>query len=313
MRLTKVLAALALLGATLVTTAPSAEAIDSKCDPTDTGYTCTYGPFTLDERMNVFFGVVESIPEAGYITSARATLLDHQGDPLSHHMAHLHHAVWLNADRNDLTCPSLPDRFFATGKERTKMQLPEGYGYYWSHETSQNFPQAGTDWVFNAHIDNMHSEVGHIMDVYVKLDVGFVPAAEGELIDTTPAWFDISNCTNDSEFRVPAGEGRFKRTWSIGMLRSGHFIAMYGHLHDQGVKLILRNETTGSDIFTSRALYESKKEPGYLTSMTGYSTLPGVSVSAGDNMKLTAIYKKGKKPVTDAMGIMLGAFVADQP
>jgi hypothetical protein len=86
---------------------------------------------------------------------------------------------------------------------------------------------------------------------------------------------------------------------------------MAGHLHDNGVKLILENQTQGTHIFTSRALYEEEKDPRYLTGMTVFSGLPGMSVNAGDSMKLTAIYKKAKKPVKDAMGIMIGAFVPD--
>jgi hypothetical protein len=311
MRLLKIVAALALMTGTLSVATPSASAVERGCKETSAGYTCIYGPFKLDRKMNVFTDLVDSIPEAGYITGARATLVDAQGDRVDHHMAHLHHAVWLNANKHDMTCPSYPDRFFATGKERTKTTLPEGYGYYWSNEVSQNFPQVGRNWVMNTHIDNMHGDVGHVMDVYIKLNLGFAPATESQLIDIQPAWFDIQNCTNDSEFTVPAGTGRFTTTWSYGLLQGGHFITMVGHLHDQGVKLILENDTQKTHIFTSRAKYELKSEPGYLTGMTTFSGLPGFHVDPSDSMKLTAIYKKGPKRVPDAMGIMFGAFVPD--
>ena len=42
---------------------------------------------------------------------------------------HLHHGVWLNLSRNDLTDPGLPERFFASGEEKTWSQLPAGFGY----------------------------------------------------------------------------------------------------------------------------------------------------------------------------------------
>ena len=42
---------------------------------------------------------------------------------------HLHHGVWLNMSRRDLTSPGLPERFMAAGEEKTISTSPPGYGY----------------------------------------------------------------------------------------------------------------------------------------------------------------------------------------
>src|SRR5918994_1305346 len=42
---------------------------------------------------------------------------------------HLHHGVWLNLSRRDVTWPGLPERFFAAGEEKTITTFPKGYGY----------------------------------------------------------------------------------------------------------------------------------------------------------------------------------------
>ena len=37
---------------------------------------------------------------------------------------HLHHGVWLNLGAQDATSPNLPERFFASGEEKTIFSIP---------------------------------------------------------------------------------------------------------------------------------------------------------------------------------------------
>src|SRR4051812_48879859 len=80
-------------------------AAPSSCTRTDAGYRCMYGPVDVpaDQEVRIMDGVAAP-SEAGFITSARATLVDSDGRPIPHHMVHLHHAVWLNPMKQDLTC-----------------------------------------------------------------------------------------------------------------------------------------------------------------------------------------------------------------
>lgn len=301
-----------LLVAALFPAAPAA-ALEPGCTPTELGYTCLSAPIEIiggqaNGPANGYVDLIPSIPEPGYITSARATLVDEQGQKIDHHYAHLHHAVWLNASEKDFTCSSIPDRFFATGKERTRMTLPEGYGYHWSNEPSTAYEWAGTNWLLNYHIDGMHA--GHDLTGHLRLNVTFVPASEAALTAIEPVWLDVDGACGNSEFVVEKGSGRngiYKQDWEYWMPQAGSFVALAGHLHDGGIKLKLRNTTTDSHIFTSRALYEARREPGYLTGMTNWSGLPGYSVAMNDVLRLRAVYDSTKE--RDAMGIMMAAFV----
>lgn len=285
-----------------VAAAPSAQAPEAGCHSTGEGFRCLYPMTVRYDGMTEVFRMVESPRASGFITSARATLVDDEGRRVGHHMAHLHHAVWVNPQKPDLACPLWPDRFFGSGKERTTMRLPDGFGY----EVGPN------DWGFTAHIDGMHAGHPGTFEAFIRLDLGFAPANAG-LTGIAPVWFSVTGeCDADAEFDVPRGGSRYSMSDSWQATQSGRFIAAAGHLHDGGVELKLKNVTTSQSIFTSRALYERRpREFWYLTRMTSFARAPGIVVGEGDRLRLTAVYD-GKRRWPSVMGIMLGAFVPDE-
>lgn len=310
MRLRTTVAAAVLAAGTLVTTPASAAEVAAGCHETTAGYTCFYGPYDVGpEGLEVTRRAVAP-DEAGYITDARATLVGDDGDPVSIHKVHLHHGVWVNPEAEDITCPASPgDRFFATGKERTAMDLPAGHGYYWANQGVAGFPWYGVpQWGMTAHLDGMHGAGQD--NVYVRLKLGFTTE---DLIPITPVWVDVKgSCTQDVTFDVPKstdGKNRFRISAPLDMPASGDFIGMGGHLHDGGVRLKLKNHTTDERMFVSEAVY-NKHDPWFLQKMTSFYGLPGKSVAQGDDLELTAVYNSTRK-WNDAMGIMMLALVED--
>lgn len=310
MRLARLAITLAVMIAGVITTSPAATAdVTAGCHASDGGYTCFYGPITVRRGTPAVpergIDIVGAPSNAGYITWARATLVYAGGRPVLHHAVHLHHAVWLNPQQPDMTCVEpyqWPERFFASGKERTKIAMPDGYGYRWT---------GGSHWYLNYHLDSMHGT----HRVFVKLKLGFVPQSETTgITGIRPVWLDVDNCA-DSEFDVPRdpAPGPNKRTWSFTMPEGGRFVTLAGHLHDGGRRLKLRNATTDQPMFTSRAIYEYRWN---LKAMTTYSNDVGVQVAAGDALELTSVYNDtrdgpGELAWPDVMGIMVGAFVTE--
>jgi hypothetical protein len=88
----------------------------------------------------------------------------------------------------------------------------------------------------------------------------------------------------------------------------GELVALAGHLHDGGIKLTLTDVASGDPVFVSRARYEKRKRPWYLTRMTSFAGIPGKPVDAGDALLLTAVYDSRKR-WSNVMGIMLGMLV----
>jgi hypothetical protein len=301
------LLAFSLLVPLSIVEAPAAHALDGACTETATGYSCLYGPIDVAFGENQIMDWVPGVPEAGYITSGRATLVDANNEPLAHHSVHLHHAVFLDPTREDMTCPYYPDRFFASGKERTKLELPEGYGYRWSNRPAAGYEQLGPIWLLIAHLDGMHEDSP--TETWIRFNVGFTPESEATLTDVDPVWLDVRNCTDtDPVFTVRKGSGRhgrYRENWEYTMPAGGHFVTMAGHLHDGGIKLVLNNATTGSEVFTSVAGYDEPEEPWYLTSMSAYSGLPGIAVASGDRLRLSAVYDS-THTWRQVMGIMVG-------
>jgi hypothetical protein len=315
-RTAPVVLVVALCAAALVP-APAGAAPTEGCHRNDRGYVCFYGPFDVPQGAMVeVFEAVEPPPEAGFITSMRATLVDGSGRRIAHHMVHLHHAVWVNPTKQDATCDSFAgaqfdvDRFFATGKERTKVTMPAGYGYYWNNAAA--FGQPDPFWFLAAHLDGMHGS----NETFIRLNLDFVPEAEGAgIVDVKPVWLDVRNCQGDPVYDVPRQPRQrvHKERWSYTMPEAGRFINMGGHLHDGGKRLVLRNETTGSHIYTSKAIYGMRNEPWYLTQMTATSEPQGITVAAGDQLVLTSVYDSTHRlkrfprySWRDVMGIMVG-------
>ena len=295
--------ATAVVAAGLVATPASAAQVQDGCFETQSGYTCFTGPYNVGPDGLEIQEPVDALPEEGYITSARATLVGRNGDPVSVHKVHLHHAVWVNTEEDDLTCPDLgADRFFATGKERTRMNLPNGYGYYWSNDVSI--------WGMVAHLDAMHGDGQN--NVYIKLKLGFT--TDPTITPITPVWVDVNgSCTNDVTFNVPKstdGRNRYRVSAPLEMPASGRFIGMGGHLHDGGVRLKLQNQTTNKQLFVSEAIYD-RHDRWFLKRMTSFYGLPGKPVAEGDDLKLTAVYNSTRR-WKDAMGIMMLALVEDE-
>src|SRR6476646_270741 len=91
-----------------------------------------YGPVHLDPGQNIidFSGLDVPKPSVpGCIVGLTPNLTPTDGTIPPTDRIHLHHAVWLNLSRQDATDPGLPERFFASGEEKTRLTLPPGFGY----------------------------------------------------------------------------------------------------------------------------------------------------------------------------------------
>jgi len=186
----------------------------------------------------------------GWITRIKPDLVNEDGSiPLSSKVM-FHHGVWVNASRIDPTTGRPGERFFATGEEKTIMDLPDGYGY--RYEDSDL-------WFLNHMIHNLVPEP---MTLYITYTVDFVPdgspaAAGMERVD--PIWMDVQNKSGypvfdvhrgdggkDGEFEYPQDikgdaypvspknpTGEARNEWTAD--RDGVLIGMTGHVHTGGL------------------------------------------------------------------------------
>jgi len=287
--------------------APASELGRSRCDATPGGYRCLYGPVRVGYGSNEIFTTVAAPPDPGYIASARATVVDVKGRPLDHHLVHLHHSGWLNMARSGLVCDTLFEGIYGTGKERTAMRFPSGYGYYWSNEPPILGSLESPSWQLYAILQGMHRNVA--TDAYLRLDLGVVSRPD-PIEEVKTLWLSATGCNNWT-FSVPRGSGRrgeYRLTSDFEMPEAGRIVWAAGHVHDGGLEIRLENASGGSHLLSSKALYEDPTHPWSLTGTTVWSDHEGIAVARGDVLRLTAIYDSSRS-WPDAMAALRLAYV----
>jgi Stress up-regulated Nod 19 len=290
--------------------------------PIGTKRTIRYGPFTIPgaptnpdgthghaHTGNMFqFGIQKPCSDC-FVTSLAADLVYADGTQANwSNDAQLHHMVMFNSawGKSDATCSAsvlgfLGQRFFAAGDERTKVISPQGYGYYtgWFDSWSMIYELAN------------HQTTPK--QVYISMDYWYVPASWGQapgMTNVEPVWMDIDQC-GDSEYTTPQGPSQQRWTWTVN--RPGRIIGAGGHLHDGGVNLDIRNDSTGARICNSVAGYgetpayvghHGERHISSMSTCTAAGSSPVATVSNGQRVSITANYDQPAS-VPDAMGIAL--------
>jgi hypothetical protein len=264
-------------------------------DPVVAARTINYGPFSVpaDSEQQFTRSSLARPCSNCYLVGMEPDLVYADGTRATHDTgAHLHHVVFYDQSGTDATCSGWPERFFASGDERTPFALPKGYGYPVASAAS---------WSLLTHLMNMLPDTPQ--EFYVQVRFYYVqtpPAVE----PVKPVWLDIDNC-GDSEYRIPAGFSDTHRDFTVPGALAGNVVAIGGHLHNAGRRISATNETAGGTLCTSRASYGSH---GGETMLDGMGTCAGnrlAHISAGDVIRLHSEYNSPTVQ-NDVMGIMLG-------
>jgi hypothetical protein len=220
----------------------------------------------------------------------------------------LHHAMFAasGGGKSDATCAgttlgTLGERFFATGNERTPIDLSSvPYGY-----------KIGRSETWNMVVDLMNWQTT-AKTVRVRITYTYATGSDHtNRRAVRPVWLDLDQCSLDSEVSVPIGPSDSHYDWTVNV--PGRVIAAAGHIHDHGIRIELTNESTGgTSICNSVAGYGG---PGYVTpdgrthisSMTTCLGNPITTIARNQRIRLHALYDVpvGHHPVDDAMGIAL--------
>jgi hypothetical protein len=231
-------------------------------------------------------------PEGAFgMKSISFDLVFADGTPVPHSDAHLHHVVLMNSARRSQNCSSWPERFAATGSERTETVFGGPYAYLVGAEDQ---------WSATWHVMNESTEP---MEVYIEYEMGVQPDATAENTrGLTPFFLDITGCGN-SEYDIPGDGGPGSvhtqtATWQAPW--DGMLLWAEGHVHGGGIDITLENERSG-DSCTMTAEYEHEHphgSPGYITTCGAHTPF-----EQGDRYSVTARYENDE-PIAGAMGIV---------
>jgi plastocyanin len=205
-----------------------------------------YGPLHVGAGHNLILIGPMSIEKPaydGYVIGFKPNLVGPDGQPTRTDLLHLHHAAFLNLSRKDATFPFLPERFYATGEEKTVMMIPPPYGY---------FVRGSDVWGVSY---MLHNQTPQEQVAWITYDIDFVPASSAlgrRMKAVTPIWMDVQNGQAYPVFDVHRGtgaNGRFTypedqrpypythglrlNEWTVP--HDGTLVAAAGHIHPGGM------------------------------------------------------------------------------
>lgn len=139
------------------------------------------GPINVTSGQNrIVFDLVSGAdkpPVNGWITRIKPDLTNEDGSIPKSSKVMFHHGVWINQSNGQ-------ELFYATGEEKTILDLPDGYGYRYLKSDL---------WVLNHMIHNLVSEP---MKLYVTYTVDFIPdtsPAAARITRAKPIWMDVES------------------------------------------------------------------------------------------------------------------------
>jgi plastocyanin len=287
-----------------------------------------YGPIHVDPGQNlILLGpvTIEKPAYDGYVTRIKPNLVRADGSVPLVDQIHLHHGVFLNMSRRDSTYGG-PERFFATGEEKTILSFPRPYGY---------FVRGRDVWAMNYMV---HNQTPNSDDVWITYDVDYVPLSTPlgrRMKPVRPIWLDVENgraypvfdvhrgaggkrgrWTFPTDAHKPYGRGKPRNVWTAD--RSGTLVGAAGHLHPGGLAddLTLERPRRARSpsrvrILHSVARYFDPAGPvSWDMAMTRSSRGWRVPVRKGDRLRLTATYETRRASWYESMGIVV-AYMAD--
>lgn len=220
----------------------------------------------------------------------------------------LHHAMFSaqSSGKSDVTCAGkgpglLGERFFATGNERTPVDLSSlPYGY-----------KVNSSETWNMVFDLMNWETS---SKKVKIKVTWKYATGSDHTSRSalrPVWLDIAQCTLNSYYAPGFGLQDAHYDWKSTI--GGKLIAAAGHIHDHGINIEVTNKTAGESLLCNSVAgyggpgYETPDGRKHVSSMGVCTGNPIATITKGDTIRLHSIYNipEGHHTVEDAMGIAL--------
>ena len=179
----------------------------------------------------------------GWITRIKPDLVYEDGSIPKSSLVMFHHGVW----------SSNGELFYATGEEKTILDLPDGFGYRY---------RADDTWMLN---DMIHNLTPTPMELYFQYTLDFIPNSAPEaanIVRSFPIWMDVQSGIYpvfdvwrdsggaDGEFTYPQDDpnayppGVQKNVKTIP--QDGMLIATTGHVHTGGLSTNLYVRRTGA-------------------------------------------------------------------
>ncbi|HTT68792.1 MAG TPA: hypothetical protein VMF70_12260 [Gemmatimonadales bacterium] len=263
----------------------------------------TLGPVVLpahtEHHMVEQLGVQSvALPRGGWLQGYDVDIVDSGGRLLPR--ALIHHVELIELDRRALLDGQV-QRMASVGKETGDVRLPGFIGYP---------VRRGEALGINPMLDNPTDT--SYPAAYVRLRIPYTPEnAEDRPVDVYSIGTDVTGAVGrSSDFDIPAGRSSLSHEFAVPI--SGALLAIGGHLHDLGLRLVLVNLATGDTVYDARAARDTTGRVLGMPVRQLWRT-GGYQIAAGQRFRLTAFYDNptGHTVAAGAMGTFGGAFKPD--
>ncbi len=261
------------------------------------------GPTTLPahashHEMRQFGLQTVALPSGGWLRGYVVELVDSAGHALPRDL--IHHVEMIELERRALLDSSY-QRMVSVGKETPTEMLPPGIGY-----PVRRGEQIGID----AMLDNPTATT--YAGAFVRVTLPYIPASTSSPpLEIYTISTDVKGLVGQpSDFDVPPGATERSHVFTIPI--AGWLVAVGGHLHDYGRRIVLVSLRTRDTLYDARA---------DLDSLGRIRSLPmgelwrhgGYHVAAGERFRLTAVYDNtsGRTILEGGMGTLGGVFKPD--
>ena len=269
-----------------------------------------YMPLAADGR--------EAPAEPGWITSIKVDVVKKRSatakalsiqDVMIHHIVlHAPGAKWGNFAANCF------DQFFAMGEENQEMPKVGNYGI-----ANVRPDGSAPDWLLTHMLMNHRA---YPFKAYVRTRITYSDTPKTEL---TPLWMDTFGCDVDPTYTVPGGGKKGSKHVDDHIYtvpEDGRIIGAQGHLHGGGrYQTVTNTSCENRRLWRSQAYYAMPDHIFYRVrpilhepspvSMSRTIAPDGIPVSAGDKLRLRAVYDN-HLPHTRVMSIMMGYLAAGE-
>jgi hypothetical protein len=238
-------------------------------------------------------------PVDGWLRGFRIELVDATGQPVARRV--LHHLIVVNFARRQLIYDAY-ERLLGAGAETADVVLPRTVG----------IPvRAGMPLGLYA---GWHNETGKDLDgVVLRLTILWMPANQNPVpVNVLPFYADVNlNTGGSNTFDVPPGISR--KDYQFMLPVGGRLLGVGGHLHDYGLSLELREETTGRVLTVLKAKRDSAGHVlGVERRLFGVRG-EGLRLRSGRGYRIVGVYQNptDETRVRGAMASMVGLFVPE--
>lgn len=237
------------------------------------------------------------LPLSGWMSGFRVEMVDAEGHALPSDL--LHHYNLIDPNHRELFLP-ISRRVLAAGSETGAVKMARWlFGAPFTK---------GERLVANAMLHNptMRSYTG----VRTRLILTYTD--EGHwypLLRAYPWQFDVAFPVGDKSFHLPPG--RSERSYEGSPAIPGKIVGIGGHVHDHADSLVMRDLTTGKDVWSARPIVDST---GHVVGMPQKKfiglTGVGVPIATGHRYRVTVFYNNatGQTLEEGGMGVVAGLF-----